>query len=197
MHLSNLAPKRVVFRDVRYRSITEARTAVFFTYAGIAFQYEPHLFELMNGKRYVPDFYLPEFETHVEVKPEDEFIRDMERHKADLLASSGKDVWLTRGSPRRGVPWFEHIGVSDLCMIANDNEHAASHWKLHADLKNVVPLGTGPHARPCLWYDDVVMNLAFKQAETFLPREQLGASFGSVARMVLEDAQRKRTGRMD
>ncbi|MEM9570036.1 MAG: hypothetical protein AAF996_01130 [Pseudomonadota bacterium] len=197
MHRSNLAPKRVAFRDIRYRSVTEARTAVFFTFAGIAFQYEPHVFELINGKRYVPDFYLPEFETHVEVKPEDPIIRDLERHKADFLASTGENVWLTRGSPKRGVPWFEHIGVSKLCMIANDNEYSENHWKLHADHKNVVPLCSGPHSRPCLWYDDVVMNLAFKQAETFLAREQIGASVGSLAKMVLEDSRRARSERHD
>jgi len=42
---------------------------VFFDYIGIEWQYETETFELINGCRYTPDFFLPVSECWVEVKP--------------------------------------------------------------------------------------------------------------------------------
>lgn len=194
MTRSNFAPKRVVFDDVLYRSLTEGRTAVFFAYAKIAYQYEPSTFKLSNGREYTPDFYLPDYDTFVEVKPGDKFIRDQERFKADLLAAEGKNVWLTYGAPQWGV-WFEHIGVSEYCMIANDNDHANSHWKLHADSKGFEALGSGLHVRPRLPHEDLVMQLALSQSSTFEPREEVGISIGEATKTVLQEAKYAEKGR--
>lgn len=190
MPAGNLAPRRTTYRDTLFRSITEARTAVFFEYAGIKYQYEPTTIKLVSGKLYVPDFYLSDFDVFVEVKPNNDVIRDVERNKADLLAVEGKDVWLTRGHPRYGYPWFEHIGQSQQCMIANDVTHSKSFWVLQADRQSCSKLSPGPHDKPCLWQDDIVMKLALKQADSFEPNEQEPASVGSVAQMVLEDTRR-------
>lgn len=51
-----------------FRSRLEARWAVFFDTMGIPYHYEPEGFE-MGGIRYLPDFYLPEWKTWIEVKP--------------------------------------------------------------------------------------------------------------------------------
>ena len=76
----NIKPIETVYNGYRFRSRLEARWAVFFDAAGIKYQYEPEGFELMNGVRYLPDFYLPEFDTHVEVKADTlEAIKDVER----------------------------------------------------------------------------------------------------------------------
>ena len=61
-----------IYNGYRFRSRLEARWAVFFDAAGIEYQYEPEGFEVnFDGKiyRYLPDFYLPQFDKYVEVKP--------------------------------------------------------------------------------------------------------------------------------
>jgi len=57
-----------IYRGYRFRSRLEARWAVFFTTAGVAFQYEPEGFRLPSGW-YLPDFFLPTFTAYLEVKP--------------------------------------------------------------------------------------------------------------------------------
>lgn len=61
-----------------FRSRLEARWAVFFDEVGIKYQYESVGFEigqgyeLPNGKKtinYLPDFYLPDFDAYLEIKP--------------------------------------------------------------------------------------------------------------------------------
>lgn len=57
------------YNGYKFRSRLEARWAVFFDAAGIKYEYEPEGFELPDGTKYLPDFYLPEYDWHVEVKP--------------------------------------------------------------------------------------------------------------------------------
>lgn len=47
------------YAGCRFRSRLEARWAVFFDTIGIDWQYEPEGYELADGRRYLPDFYLP------------------------------------------------------------------------------------------------------------------------------------------
>jgi len=56
------------YNGYKFRSRLEARWAVFFDAAGIEYQYEPEGVETSDGDKYLPDFYLPELETYVEVK---------------------------------------------------------------------------------------------------------------------------------
>lgn len=54
-----------------FRSKLEACWAVFFDAAGIRYVYEQEGYEQeWSGKKYLPDFYLPDLDFHVEVKPE-------------------------------------------------------------------------------------------------------------------------------
>lgn len=57
------------YNGYKFRSRLEARWAVFFDAAGIQYEYEPEGFE-HNGVKWLPDFYLPESGTYVEVKPD-------------------------------------------------------------------------------------------------------------------------------
>ena len=69
-----------IYNGYRFRSRLEARWAVFFDAAGIKYQYDPEGYTLKDGTRYLPDFYLTESDTHVEVKPNiRESIPDVER----------------------------------------------------------------------------------------------------------------------
>lgn len=56
------------YNGYKFRSRLEARWAVFFDEAGIKYQYEPEGFEMQDGTRYLPDFYLPDLDLWVEVK---------------------------------------------------------------------------------------------------------------------------------
>ena len=56
------------YAGCRFRSRLEARWAVFFDSLNIEWKYEPEGYKILNGKYYLPDFYLPEKDIFVEVK---------------------------------------------------------------------------------------------------------------------------------
>ncbi len=58
-----------VYNGYRFRSRLEARWAVFFDAMGIEYQYELEGFDLGDGGYYLPDFWLPKWNSWVEVKP--------------------------------------------------------------------------------------------------------------------------------
>ena len=53
----------------RFRSRLEARWAVFFDACDIKWEYEPEGFILDDGTKYLPDFYLTDLDTYIEIKP--------------------------------------------------------------------------------------------------------------------------------
>jgi hypothetical protein len=63
----NIQPIQTVYKGYKFRSRLEARWAVFFDEMGVRFEYEPEGFELPSG-RYLPDFYLPDGNSYIEVK---------------------------------------------------------------------------------------------------------------------------------
>ena len=72
--MSGIKAIETVYNGYRFRSRLEARWAVFFDAAGIEYEYEPDGFEFYNCEtdttdRYLPDFYLPQFDCYAEVKP--------------------------------------------------------------------------------------------------------------------------------
>lgn len=70
----SIKPIETVYRGYRFRSRLEARWAVFFDLLGVEWQYEPEGFE-SNGHRWLPDFWLPESNTWIEVKGSDKALR--------------------------------------------------------------------------------------------------------------------------
>ena len=67
--MSEIKAIETVYNGYKFRSRLEARWAVFFDAAGIKYEYEPQGFELSDGTKYLPDFYLPDYRYYVEVKP--------------------------------------------------------------------------------------------------------------------------------
>ena len=57
------------YKGYRFRSRLEARWAVYFDAIGLEWEYEKEGFELENGERYLPDFWLPKLECWVEIRP--------------------------------------------------------------------------------------------------------------------------------
>lgn len=86
------------YKGYNFRSRLEARWAVFFDHLGIRWDYEPEGFELGNGLRYLPDFWLPDLKLWVEVKPGAP--DDAAKEKAWRLARHTKFmVYMTNGLP--------------------------------------------------------------------------------------------------
>lgn len=64
----NIKPIETVYNGYRFRSRLEARWAVFFDALDIHYQYELEGWNL-SDEWYLPDFYLPDWNTWVEIKP--------------------------------------------------------------------------------------------------------------------------------
>lgn len=64
-----MKPIETIYKGYRFRSRLEARWAVFFDALGLKWDYEIEGFELDDGSKYLPDFYLPELDFYAEVKP--------------------------------------------------------------------------------------------------------------------------------
>ena len=58
-----------LYEKTLFRSRLEARWAVYFDELNTSWEYEVEGFELGNGLRYLPDFYLPKYSIYAEVKP--------------------------------------------------------------------------------------------------------------------------------
>jgi len=86
-----LKPIDTEYKGYRFRSRLEARWAVFFDTLQVQFDYEPEGFQVNGSDAYLPDFYLPDLRTYVEIKPTNafEFSVDDEKHEFSM---SGDDI---------------------------------------------------------------------------------------------------------
>lgn len=95
--MSELKAIETVYNGYRFRSRLEARWAVFMDALGVSYQYEPEGFDL-DGMAYLPDFWLPDLDTWLEIKPKAP--NDREQTVASKLAEySRKDVVILAGIP--------------------------------------------------------------------------------------------------
>jgi hypothetical protein len=92
------------YRGHRFRSRTEARWAVLFDKLGVRYDYETEGYELEDGTRYLPDFYMPAEACYFEIKGAEP--TETEIHKAGLLAyGTGRFVNLLIGAPGKHDLW--------------------------------------------------------------------------------------------
>jgi len=57
------------YNGYRFRSRLEARWGIYFDSIGVAWEYEYEGFKMPSGVQYLPDFYFPEMDVWVEIKP--------------------------------------------------------------------------------------------------------------------------------
>jgi hypothetical protein len=72
--LREIKAKRTLYKNIMFKSRLEAKWAIFFDELGIKWQYEPEYSDVECGCfriYYKPDFFLPDYELWVEVKPVD------------------------------------------------------------------------------------------------------------------------------
>lgn len=87
------------YRGCRFRSRLEARWAVYFDALGLQWEYELEGWDLGDGLRYLPDFWLPQVRMWAEVKAVP--LTPAEQEKARRLAQgTGRSVLMLVGSPR-------------------------------------------------------------------------------------------------
>jgi hypothetical protein len=79
----------------RFRSRLEARWAVFFDRLAVSYRYEPEGY-LLEGRGYLPDFYLLQQDCFVEIKPKLPDTEELEKTRL-LALNTGKEVYTFYG----------------------------------------------------------------------------------------------------
>lgn len=82
--MQTIKPIETIYNGYRFRSRLEARWAVFFDTLGIKYHYEYEGFNLNKVGWYLPDFWLPDIDTWVEIKGQEP--TEEEREKCKKLA---------------------------------------------------------------------------------------------------------------
>jgi hypothetical protein len=103
------------YRGCFYRSRLEARWAVFFDSIGIKYLYEPEGF-IIDGERYLPDFYLPDMYLWIEIKP---FIPPSEEWMRKYIRFADKVFPRSLFGMIYGSPWITASG-----LYASDTQYA-------------------------------------------------------------------------
>lgn len=157
-----IRPIQTHYAGCLFRSRLEARWAVFFDRMDIPWQYEPQGYQLSSGTWYLPDFYLPECSTWVEVKGHEAALDKpmLELAAAELPREPPLSEWgpnmMFLGpipAPREGTDfgWFGFDFRGD------EPEAWPSHWSFGLYSKNHRPWWVGGEDRigpgwldPCL-----------------------------------------------
>ena len=96
------------YRGITYRSRLEATWAYFFDEIGFNYHYELEGFQL-NNIRYLPDFYIPERDTWIEIKPKKPTKEEWTK-AALLLLELVKTGSNANVAILYGRPWVDDIG---------------------------------------------------------------------------------------
>ena len=73
---------RKLYKDIPMRSQWEVVFAAYLDHKGLTWKYEPRSFDLKNGSSYIPDFWVEEWKTYIEVKPSWRLSEGMEKGAA-------------------------------------------------------------------------------------------------------------------
>lgn len=130
-----IKPIETVYQGYRFRSRLEARWAVFFDTAGIRWEYEKEGFELSDGTRYLPDFWLPDLNCWVEIKPEG--ASDEQAVKVYQFADSVRSQYLQDRNAARN----DMSGRAALAEHVRDMANIMA--KLNSDLRTAVEIAEG------------------------------------------------------
>lgn len=108
------------YNGYKFRSRLEARWAVFFDMLKVRYQYEPEGYVLEDGKKYLPDFYLNDFDTYVEIKSDPMMLTDYDKLKINGFAELAKRV--SKGYVLLfDVPTYENIGNAARHLVRADS----------------------------------------------------------------------------
>lgn len=121
-----------------FRSRLEARWAVFFDALHIEYQYEPEGFELGDGLRYLPDFWLPDYDCWLEIKGgqpnRDEVLKAklLMKHSDQRVMIAFGDIWPSKLTIWDYL-WTESTLKSHIKYVIDSREHVKEDLKLIAE----------------------------------------------------------------
>lgn len=84
------------YKDILFRSRLESRWAVLFDALNLVWVYEPECFELSNGLKYTPDFYIEKYDIYVEIKPNFDWLK--EKYHIERYENFGRQLLVLSGS---------------------------------------------------------------------------------------------------
>lgn len=87
---------QTLYDGILFRSRIEARWATFYNHLGIKYEYEKEGYKI-NGKMYLPDFYIPHLDCFIEIKGKSPSDEEEEKCKS-LSIGTGKIVYLFAGN---------------------------------------------------------------------------------------------------
>lgn len=136
-----------IYNDYRFRSRLEARWAIFFDELKIKYQYELEGFELPNGMRYLPDFYIESMDLFVEIKPSIDSISNEEIDKMiSFSIEGGKNLLLITGEPTKDSMYFlsyrTACTLDDIVAMTGNNNVSDSYtdWKCELESNALVSI---------------------------------------------------------
>ena len=202
---SNTDPAAVdtVYAGVRYHSKRHALWAVFLDSLGILHAYQPRSFRLGRSITYTPDFWLPQLNAWLEVKPHDAAVREADRWKAEQFARLHPEyrVWLSSGAPRPGEWHIEQLGggpaIARGLLLADASAPRERVWICGSNdeasgrlVFDAIEVGSGksaerPRSFPADPNTDVTMRLAYGCVEHFTG--ETWTSLGMAARRLGAD----------
>lgn len=139
----------------RFRSRLEARWAIFFNVGGIRFEYEPEGID-DGSTLYLPDFYLPDYDMFVEVKPDRPNSKEeLKKPLQCVLDNKIQRLMILQAIPQKTECecwWYPFIyyhngsqdAVSARCVITPEIDHLAIRtnlWIGYANEKGFCGLG--------------------------------------------------------
>lgn len=150
-----IKPIETRYKGRLFRSRLEARWAVWFDVLGVTWEYEKEGFDV-NGRWYLPDFWLPTWNRWVEIKPH----TPLSDESINLLAGVS-DFAKTVSFIFHGEPW---IGEFGMVVIHPENDLETEEWS------NGWPLA-GDGSRKGIYYSPLVScgvcgNLSYSKAST-------------------------------
>ena len=97
--MEKVKPIETRYKGFRFRSRLEARWAVFFDTLGVKYEYELEGFSLPSGVAYLPDFFLPDLQVFVEVKPTEQIPYVDLKKMIEFALEGDHQLLLIVGSP--------------------------------------------------------------------------------------------------
>lgn len=99
--------KPTVYKDIRFRSLTEARFALLLDTLGIEYTFEKLIFVRPGGGTYKPDFFLPSQQLIVEIKPARPLQDEVQR--CEEMSAGGHRIVLMYGSQVGTLPFAGEV----------------------------------------------------------------------------------------
>lgn len=134
--MTDIKPIETVYNGYRFRSRLEARWAVFFDALGIEYEYEPEGYKFSDGQCYLPDFYLSNLNTFVEIKRLHDFEIAYDHENNMVACDLGKSKYLEFASKctKSGMAFLIAFGDPvDVFFSEDHGGHDSGHLFFNAE----------------------------------------------------------------